>query len=214
MFWCSNKNDWFTDDNRFSWDNNKIITYCHLNNLMLIFKMLCSKISCFRQVSTLPPFSLSSITSPISVKTCTEIYPHLLKTSPVSYLYRKTSPTGFDLCTTYADSSLASDDLSKFDRTVVAVHGVYGYYSHFERLFKHFYGSKVRVVALNMPDFQHTLKHGYWHSTAENGTFLTDFLLKLNIHKIDCLVTHSSGILTTSDLWGKVSILNDLKTLR
>lgn len=168
--------------------------------------MLRSKLSIFssfRQVSTLPPFSLSSITSPITVKTCTNIYPHLLKTSPVSYLYRKTSPTGFDLKITYADSSLGTDP-SVFDRTVVAVHGVYGYFSHFERLFKHFHGSKVRVVALNMPDFRHTLEHGYWHSTTENGIFLQDFLLKLNIHKIDCLITHSSGILTTSDLWGKV----------
>lgn len=169
--------------------------------------MLCRKFSvnsCFRQFSSLASFSLTSITSPITVQTCTNIYPHLLKTSPVSYLYRKTSLSGFDLQTTYADSALTCHDPSHFDRTVVAVHGVYGFFSHFERLFKHFHGSKVRVVGVNMPDFRHTLEHGYWHSTTENSTFLTDFLLKLKINKIDCLVTHSSGILTTSDLWGKV----------
>src|SRR5699024_8822815 len=137
-------------------------------------------------------------------------YPHLLKTSPIAYLYRKTSLTGFDLSTTYADTALHSDP-SQFDRTVVAVHGVYGFFSHFERLFKHFYGSRVRVVAVNMPDFRHTLEHGYWHSTAENGTFLKDFLLKLQIYKIHCLVTHSSAILTTSDLYGKVNTVCFLK---
>lgn len=172
--------------------------------------MITKRVFSFKQIfvfkrnfSTKPHFSLSSITTPISFRTCTNVYEHLLQTSRNSHLYRKTPLNGFDLSVSYADSALTSDPAA-FDKTVVAVHGVYGYFSHFEQLFKHFHGSRVRVIAPNMPDFSHTVKHGFWHSPTERGAFLEDFLLKLNVNKIDCLVSHSSGMVATAELWGKV----------
>ncbi len=157
----------------------------------------------FRTFSTKSPFSLTSIAKPVTFRTCSDIYPQLLATSPHSNLYKKTSLTGFDLTVNYADSALLSDP-SDFDRTVVAVHGVYGYFTHFEALFKHFHGSRVRVIAPNMPDFSHTVKHGFWHSPTERGVFLKDFLLKLGVTKVDCLVSHSSGMSPAAEIWGRV----------
>lgn len=173
---------------------------------MMIAKkvFLCHQILvCKRSFSTKIPFSLNSISAPISFRTCSDVYGDLLHSSRNSHFYEKAPVNGFDLCVAYADSALTSP-LTSFDRTVVAVHGVYGYFNHFEKLFRHFHGSRVRVIAPNMPDFSHTVKHGFWHSPTERGAFLKDFLLKVGVTKVDCLVSHSSGMVPAAEIWGKV----------
>lgn len=170
---------------------------------MVLSAKLSPFVTIYRTLSTNSPFSLHSIVRPVTIRTCSDVYGHLLTSSPHAYLYKKTPQTGLDLTVTYADSALHSDPTA-FERTVVAVHGVYGYFTHFEALFKHFHGSPVRVIAPNMPDFSHTLKHGFWHSPTERGTFLRDFLLQLGVKKVDCLVSHSSGMAPAAEIWGRV----------
>ncbi|XP_070391543.1 uncharacterized protein [Dermacentor albipictus] len=52
----------------------------------------------------------------------------------------------------------------------------------------------VDVLCFNWPDFAFSLETGYWwHSCDEKTSLLVDFLKKLDIKKIDMLVSHSSG---------------------
>lgn len=52
----------------------------------------------------------------------------------------------------------------------------------------------VDVLCFNWPDFAFSLETGYWwHSCDEKTSLVVDFLKKLDINKIDMLVSHSTG---------------------
>lgn len=147
----------------------------------------------------------ADLVKPITVRTCVGIYDRLREITPRHY--RNSPQEGLDLTVQYFDS--ANDpkrSRNSFTKTVVAVHGTYGYLTHFDRLISHFRENQqsVRVIVPNLPDFAHTraTKGAFWHSSVEKAAFLKDFLHKLEVDQIDCLLSHSMGIQTTAALWG------------
>jgi len=186
-------------------------------NSFLIYQ-LQSVIKCSKQVKNLfffhQPRCFAStsqesidLVQPITLRTCVGLYPELRKIWPD--LYPKSAPIeGIDLTVDYADTATEFPPGTHFDKTIVAVHGNPGYLIHFEQLLERFRGSRIRVVVPNLPNFGHTRSSGlvFWHSTAEKVTFLKDFLKRLQIDKIDCLVGHSFAIQTVAALWENVMV--------
>lgn len=131
----------------------------------------------------------------IPAKTGIGIYGDLSKKSPKFY---KDVSDGLILNIDYADFNPST----KPDKTVFALHGAPGDFHCFNPLGQYFYGKNIRVIAPNMPSFSHTRQnYQFWHSSTERLLFIKDFLKKLGIEQIDCLVSHSFGLQTTSYLW-------------
>lgn len=137
----------------------------------------------------------------ITVRTCIGIYDELRLYKPM--LFKNAPLDGVDLTIKYADNF---DPHKKFDKTIVAIHGGGDTFSTFYKMFEHFSEKNVRVIAPNLPDFSHTRQtnYSYWHTNIERYYFLKDFLHKIDIKTIDCIVGHSWGIQPISSLWEKV----------
>ncbi len=161
--------------------------------------------NCFSSNSSSP--NISHLTGKITVKvgaTPENLYPKLQHRYPHLWPPRKAVPTdGIDLTVNYADSAFRNPQ-KKFKKVIVAVHGTPGYFRHFDRLIEHYHNqNELRIVAPNLPDFDHTRKTGkiFWHTTDEKVSFLKSFLRRLNIGHIDCLISHSLGVQTTTALF-------------
>lgn len=136
----------------------------------------------------------------IKVKTCEGIYDELRKSEPEFYCDAPSE--GVELEVDYVDTWKEG---KQFDKAIVAIHGVPGYYDHFNQLIHHYLDTSVRVIVPNLPDFSHTREtNAFWHSTKEKVQFLRDFLVNLKIKTIDCLISHSFGIQTNAALWENV----------
>lgn len=118
--------------------------------------------------------------------------------------HRHARPEGIELTVDYADTFVEGNT---YDKVIVAIHGTPGYYTHFDQIIQHFRNTKVRVIAPNLPSFADTRRtKTFWHTTPEKAQFLKDFLARLNISTIDCLISHSFGIQTIAALWENVSM--------
>lgn len=138
----------------------------------------------------------------ITVRTCVGIYDDLRKQQPK--YYRKAPDDGIDLTIEYVDTVHDAEG-SSFDKTVVAIHGLPGNFSHFDRLIEFYRKTNTRVIVPNLPDFSHTRQNkSFWHSNQEKAIFIKDFLSKLNISIVDCLISHSYGCQTIAALWEEV----------
>ncbi|CAG2180028.1 unnamed protein product, partial [Oppiella nova] len=110
-------------------------------------------------------------------------------------------PVSVEYVDTFGDIKPSNSDAVK---TIVAIHGNPGHYKHFSGLCDYFgkNGSKVRVIAPNMPDFGITRQTmAFWHSNEERSQFIRDFLKAINVSTIDCLICHSAGIHPISMIW-------------
>ena len=154
------------------------------------------------------PYSVQSL----QIRTCVGIYEQLYKQLPNIYPSSASSNfnKGVDLDIDYVDTtSNNQQQQTNSIKTIVAIHGIYGYHNHFDRLIKYFTNlnskstTPVRVIVPNLPDFQHTRTSGgiYWNSTEERLCFMIDLLKHLKVSQIDCLVCHSSGIQTALAMW-------------
>lgn len=121
--------------------------------------------------------------------------------------HRDTGAESIKLTVDYADTLVEGNT---YDKVIVAIHGTPGYYTHFDKIIQHFRDTNVRVIAPNLPSFADTRRtKAFWHTTLEKGQFLKDFLARLNITTIDCLISHSFGIQTIATLWENVSVAID-----
>lgn len=137
----------------------------------------------------------------IRVRIGGEVYQQLRSNKP--RLYKNTLIDGFDLKIDYIDTWQKNH---QFDKVIVAVHGTTNDFTSFYKIIEHFSPSNVRIIALNMPDFSHTINtnFSFWHTCFEKYQLLKNFLNQLEIKNIDCLLGHSAGILPISALWEKV----------
>ena len=132
----------------------------------------------------------------MTVNTCGKIYGNNL--SKKWYL-RYAPKTGIDVNIECVDTK----PNDKTSPTIVALHGCPGSHMDFTQLIADF-GTRYRVVVPNFPDFSLTdSTNTFWHSAQEKAQFVRDILKLLDIHSIDCLVTHSSAIFPASYLWLK-----------
>lgn len=143
----------------------------------------------------------TNLVKTVTVRTCVGVYPELRQLYPE---YFSNAPDdGLDLAVNYVDTLVDDED---YDCVVVAVHGLSGNYTNFDQLIREFNGTKVRVIAPNLPTFSTTRRtKTFWHTTPEKEHFLRDFLIELNIKCIDCLISHSFGCQTIAALWENVS---------
>ncbi len=159
-------------------------------------------------------FSSASLIKPITVHVGAGNhlhYPKLQSLHPNIPYPLKLVPTeegeeGVKLTVQVADSAFGDQQHlvdKNFDQTIVALHGTPGYLQHFDVLFAEYQkqtsGSRVRLIAPNLPDFSHTRSTGglFWHTTEEKVAFLRDLLFnRLQVTTIDCLVAHSAGAQT------------------
>ncbi|KAH9407925.1 hypothetical protein TYRP_011574 [Tyrophagus putrescentiae] len=158
-------------------------------------------------------FSSASLIKPITVHVGAGNhlhYPKLQSLHPNIPYPLKLVPTegeeGVKLTVQVADSAFGDQQHlvdTNFDQTIVALHGTPGYLQHFDVLFAEYQkqtsGSRVRLIAPNLPDFSHTRSTGglFWHTAEEKVAFLRDLLLnRLQVTTIDCLVAHSAGAQT------------------
>ena len=170
----------------------------------VVIKLSTGKTSVLKTIKMCAQRNFSSeFVGSITVSPDTSIYINdLNKVSPGVF---KTPPKPLKLTVQYADTALGRDP-KKFDKTIVAIHGTPGYYTHFDTLVEHYKDSNVRIVAPNLPDFSHTRENGYyWSTTPERASFVKQFLRDLNITEIDCLISHSYGAQCISAIWFKVS---------
>lgn len=151
-----------------------------------------------RYSSNIPEHFIKTIT----VRTCVGIYDQLRLVRP--WLYKNAPNNGLELTINYVDTWQNKNQ--PYDKVIVAVHGSADTYKTFNKLIEHFSDKNVRVIAPNLPDFNHTIltNYSFWHSSQEKYHFLKDFLHQLDIKTIDCLLGHSAGILPVSALWEKV----------
>ncbi|XP_054152401.1 uncharacterized protein LOC128951179 [Oppia nitens] len=136
----------------------------------------------------------------IEFKTCGQLYDKLRQKNPK--LYRNSPSSGLTVNVEYVDT--LGDNKTGKVKTILAIHGIPGYYNHFDKLYQYFGNkcSSVRVIAPNMPDFGLTRQTmAFWHSNEERSQFIRDFLKAINVSTIDCLVSHSAGIHPISMLW-------------
>lgn len=143
--------------------------------------------------------SYAHLVKEISVNVGADLYPKLSHKLP--QLYRNIPAGGLDLKINYVDTK---QDGKEYRQVVVAVHGAPDTHRTFTKLIEHYEHSDVRLVAPNLPDFTHTRKQNFWHTTEEKVEFMRNFLQLLNINTVDCLVSHSFGIQTNAGIWEKV----------
>src|SRR5699024_6976484 len=99
-----------------------------------------------RAFSSTQSASISNLVRPITVQNCVGLYQRLHQLNPK--LYPANAPSGgLELTVEYADSANDSHNVSDFDRTILALHGNPGYWSHFDKIIEHYRGSRVRVIA-------------------------------------------------------------------
>lgn len=146
--------------------------------------------------------SLDHMVKRITVNTGADLYPELKKLRPK--LYRKIGSGGVSLTVDYLDTKA---DGKPYSKLIVAVHGVPDTYETFTKLIEHFHNTDVRIIAPNLPDFGHTKRDHFWHSSDEKVAFLRSFLKQIHIDTVDCLVNHSYGVHPNSGLWDKVIIV-------
>ena len=177
-----------------------IKTFCNSNPIKCLLKSI--------ELKNIKHISTESRLKTIEFKTCQQLYPQKKKKNPK--LYRKSPDDGLvvsvDYLDTYADKDLTTGGLIK---TIVAIHGIPGYYHHFNELIELFAKNNdlnVRLIVPNMPDFSLTRKTmAFFHSNQERSQLLRDFLKAINVSTIDCLISHSAGIHPISVLWSDVS---------
>ena len=151
----------------------------------------------------------STLVKTITIKTCVGIYNDQMKQWRPDF-YRYATNDGLELTINYVDTLIVNnddDDNDHFEKTIVAIHGVPGYYTHFDKLVEYYRNTNVRVIVPNLPDFSHTRKtRTFWHTSIEKSTFLKDFLNKLNVKTIDCLICHSFGAQTAAAICENVRL--------
>lgn len=135
----------------------------------------------------------------IVVRTGRELYPQLKLKWPK--LYKNIPPEGLRLEVDFLDTK---QHHRMFDKIVLAIHGTPGDYRTYSKLCEHYLGSNVRVVVPNLPDFSHTRRQNFWHSIEEKACFIEDFLKKISVGTVHCLVGHSYGFHTVAGLLEQV----------
>ncbi|XP_054162346.1 uncharacterized protein LOC128960298 [Oppia nitens] len=134
----------------------------------------------------------------LSLKTCQSLYDS--KYGRNKWYLRGSPKSGLNVNVEYVDTKPNDRTGSA---TLVALHGCPGSYIDYTKLIENF-GQHYRVIIPNFPDFSLTNEtNHFWHSGEEKSVFVTDFLQKLNVQQIDCLICHSSSIFAASYLWSK-----------
>ena len=109
---------------------------------------------------------------------------------------------GVDLTVDYLDTK---KDGRLYNKVILAIHGTPDTYEAFSQLIQQYVDTDVRVIVPNMPDFSHTRQNKiFWHTHEEKAQFVKDFLDRLDIDTVDCIVSHSHGIQTAAKLSEKV----------
>ena len=148
----------------------------------------------------------------IEFKTCGQLYEELKKKNPK--VYQNSPSDGLTVNVEYVDTFAdRNSKISSDVKTILAIHGIPGYYHHFNELIKYFNKEpRVRVIVPNMPDFSLTRKTmAFWHSNEERAQFIRDFLKAINVSTIDCLISHSAGIHPISQIWSNVRTFQLIK---
>lgn len=181
---------------------NQIFLISILTVLYTLLKFLVGKVR-KRQMKPMPRQKVSTeLVHTITVRTCVGIYDELKVTRPE--FFGNAPSEGVDVTVDYADTW---QEGKQFDKVIVAVHGAPGKYNHFYQLIEYYRNTNVRVIAPNLPDFSHTREtKSFWHTTKEKTMFIKDFLAKLDINEIDCLISHSFGFQTIAGFWENVCI--------
>ncbi|XP_070391541.1 uncharacterized protein [Dermacentor albipictus] len=110
--------------------------------------------------------------------------------------YQGAPDTGARVPVVYIHTGL--DRIERGDRTErplsVLLTGAPGRYQDYSYNIPFLDQNGVDVLCFNWPDFAFSLETGYWwHSCDEKTSLVVDFLKKLDIKKIDMLVSHSTG---------------------
>ncbi|XP_070391545.1 uncharacterized protein [Dermacentor albipictus] len=110
--------------------------------------------------------------------------------------YQGAPDTGARVPVVYIHTGL--DRIERGDRTErplsVLLTGAPGQYQDYSYNIPFLDQNGVDVLCFNWPDFAFSLETGYWwHSCDEKTSLVVDFLKKLDIKKIDMLVSHSTG---------------------
>ncbi|XP_037505324.1 uncharacterized protein LOC119381623 [Rhipicephalus sanguineus] len=110
--------------------------------------------------------------------------------------YEQAPETGAHVPVVYIHTGM--DRMEQGDRTerplTLMLTGAPGHYEDYGNNIPFLDQHGVDVLCFNWPDFGFTLETGYWwHSCDEKTRLVVDFLKKLQINKIDMLVSHSLG---------------------
>lgn len=136
----------------------------------------------------------------ITINTGKELYPRLKRTNPKLYKHYKSG--GLDVTVDYVDTK---QDGKQYNKVILAVHGSIDDFKSYTRLIENYKNTDIRVIAPNLPKFDLTRRTKFfWHTSEEKAHLIRDFLYKLNIDTIDCLVCHSFGFQSANLLWDKV----------
>jgi pimeloyl-ACP methyl ester carboxylesterase len=133
----------------------------------------------------------------VKLKTCADVYEHW-RTYKRSY--KKAPSDGVEFQIDYIDTGLALDEDERLRAPIaLALHGAPGSYHDFSLLINHLTKQRVRVIAPNFPEYVATVKTKvlFRHSADEKAAYLRDFLMAINVKKIDLLISHSSAIFPT-----------------
>lgn len=144
--------------------------------------------------------SIDHLVKPITVNFGKSLYPKLRLQNPKLYKYYRSG--GLDVTVDYLDTK---QDGKEYKKVIVATHGTPDTCRTFSILAQHYLDSDVRVVAPNLPNFTQTRKNKiFWHTSEEKAQFVREFLHKIGVDSIDCLLSHSFGVQEMSKLWMKV----------
>ncbi|KAI2804493.1 hypothetical protein BLOT_003479 [Blomia tropicalis] len=136
--------------------------------------------------------TVNDLVKPITVRTCVNILPRLAFKHPHIFQTNNLPTDGVDISIDCVDTLNGYPNPTS--KTIVAIHGTPGNYSHFDQLINNYRLSNVRVIVPNLPNFTHTRLKRFWHTTEEKACFIQDLMKHLGIKKIDCLVSHSMGV--------------------
>lgn len=130
----------------------------------------------------------------IEITTCGELYKKWRAEGRRGY--EQAPETGAHVPVTYIHTGL--DRMEHGDRTerplTMMFTGAPGQYQDYSYNIPFLDKNGVDVLCFNWPGFALTMATGYWwHSCDEKTRLVIDFLKKLNINKIDMLVSHSTG---------------------
>jgi len=123
--------------------------------------------------------------------------------------FYKEQPNGLKFNVQYCDTK---DYVGNQDSlTILCLHGSPGTHKdwepYVEKLTKNL---NVRIVAPSLPNFSATDKYPqYLHKVEEKAIYLNDFLKKVDIDKVDMLLTHSSGVYPSLFLWNNLRDMPD-----
>ncbi|KAF7493312.1 hypothetical protein SSS_07981 [Sarcoptes scabiei] len=130
----------------------------------------------------------------VHINTCSHLYRNWALNRKSMYAKH---PNGLDLLVEYADNI---DNLTGSNHPIiVALHGAPGSHEDFAPFIQYFTSKNIRMIVPNYPDFKLTIQTKVFrHSSEEKFQFVKDFLLAINVKRIDLLLSHSSSVYPTT----------------